>query len=70
MNDDYNLRPPETDTGYCPDDDPDLCELCDDLASEIVDIDPVRNPGRYMARLCKICAEFERARIKKETNYL
>ncbi len=57
--------------GYPLEDDPiieelETCELCELPATERVDIDPVRNPGRYMAQLCKGCADFERARINRE----
>jgi len=42
------------------------CELCELDATCQVDIDPLKNPGRYMVDLCKGCADFERARINKE----
>jgi len=49
-----------------PDEEPTPCELCPNEATEKVDIDPLRNPGRYMADLCAKCADFERARINRE----
>lgn len=46
----------------------DFCELCDEPATERVDLEPVRWPGRFIAKLCKKCAEFERKRIKTIKN--
>jgi hypothetical protein len=47
-------------------DDPVMCELCELEATERVDLDPARNPGRYMVDLCAGCASFEKARINQE----
>jgi hypothetical protein len=40
------------------------CELCDEPATEKVDIDPT-NPGRYIADLCAKCAKFEKERMNQ-----
>ena len=51
------------------DDEPVKCELCDEDATEKVDIDPIINPGRYIADLCAKCAEFERSQINKQIKH-
>ena len=68
MNYDYLLRPPERRYEIIEEDEPELCELCELPATETVDIEPIRWPGQFMAKLCKKCAEFERKRIKTIKN--
>jgi hypothetical protein len=50
---------------YEPEEEPIRCELCEGIATDKVDLDPL-NPSRYVADLCKGCADFERARINRE----
>lgn len=51
---------------YEVEEEPVQCELCEQDATEQVDLDPVTNPGRYMVDLCQGCAGFERRRINLE----
>ena len=54
---------------YEPDEQPERCELCELEATESVDLEPVRWPGRFVARLCSCCAAFERHRINEENGF-
>ena len=47
-------------------DPPVKCELCDNDATCKLDIDPLRNPGRFIADLCEKCYVFENKRINIE----
>lgn len=53
-------------TEFEPDETPVKCELCELDATCQVDLDPLKNPGRYMVDLCTGCAQFERIRINNE----
>ena len=64
--DDYKLATPPAVMYYEVEDEPVKCELCELDATTQVDIDPLRNPGRYMVDLCEPCAKFERIRINNE----
>ena len=65
--DDWKLMAPPVDES--PDSDyMECCELCELEATESVDLEPVRWPGRFVARLCRGCAAFERHRIAIENN--
>ena len=64
--DDWKLASPPYE--YETEEEPEKCELCELEATESVDIEPVRYPGRYIARLCTACAAFERHRVNVENN--
>ena len=66
--DQYKLATPPYD--FEPEEPPVKCELCGDDATCQVDIDPLKNPGRYMVDLCDICGAFERKRINLEIRNL